>query len=54
MGVEPITYRLRSDCSTLELRWLTDELVDGKNYTSYHTGVKRDPTLESPDCIKNR
>jgi hypothetical protein len=29
-------------------------LVDGRNYTSYHTGVKRDPTLESPDRIKNR
>ncbi len=41
MGIEPITYRLRSDCSTLELRWHIYLLVDGGNYTSYHTGVKR-------------
>jgi hypothetical protein len=42
MGVEPITYRLRSDCSTLELRWLKNVQVDGENYTSYHTGVRRE------------
>ncbi len=29
MGIEPITYRLRSDCSTVELQWR------GQDYTKH-------------------